>query len=161
MKTKLKKFLFSGIFAVLLVSCTTEEKYYVTEEKYYVTEEHVHNYNATWTFVDEYTIGTREKPWLYDQGDDLFYCHVYIVELTQKIYDEGLIAGYYVNDLGNLKVDTPLPYSDFRIRHDEQWLYQYTCEFSPGKVTFIYKDSDSKYASDNLPRPTFAVKMIR
>ena len=150
MRKVLKLFLFTGLFMMFFASCA---------DQYYVTEQYYEEYYNVWVFSQEYEVGTKQHPWLYHEVDDLFYCEVSIEELTPEIYDDGLIAGYFVYYVGEEKVDTPLPYSNFFIDNGYQWSYQYTCEFSPYKVTFIFRDSD--YAVDSPPACTFVVKMIR
>ena len=142
MKNIFKTSLFVSLFAVFAVSCVEEQ---------YID-------NDVWSFAKEYDVSTEK--WLYDDVDDLFYYDVHIKELTNQIYNEGILAGYFVYFVNNNKVDSPLPYSQFFIDSSGyQWSYQYTCEFSPGKVTFIFRDSD--YAVSNPPACTFLIKMMR
>ena len=154
MKIKLKNYLFFGISALLLTAC-------ITDEKYYVTEEHTHHYDGTWVFVKEYEIGSGEYRWTFDPDESLFYCDVYIKDLTQEIYDEGMIACYYIYDVDGRQVDSPLPFTEFRMNGGYQYSYQYTCEISPYRVTFILKDSDYSMDSHSADPRTFVVKMIR
>ena len=145
MKRIFKTSLLISLLALFTISCITEDQYIS---------------NDVWTFAKEYDIGTKQYPWEYDEIDDLFYCDVYIKELTNQVYNEGILAGYLVYYIDNKKVDSPLPYSDFFIdKYDYQWSYQYTCEFSPGRVTFIFRDSN--YAVDSPPACTFLIKMMR
>ena len=64
MKTKFKNYLFFGIFALFITSCTTEE---------YITEEHYH-YDGSWVFSNEYIIGQGRYLWTYDPSG-IYYCN--------------------------------------------------------------------------------------
>ena len=142
MKNVLKTSLLVSLFAVFAMSCIEE-----------------HYVNEAWVFAEEYNVGT-DYPWRYDDFYDLFYCTVPVKELTAQIYDEGILAAYIVYYVDGEKKDSPLPYSEFFIDNKGyQWSHQYTCEFSPGKVTFIFRDSN--YAISNPPSQTFVVKMMR
>jgi len=146
MKKVLKTGLLLSLFALFTASCV---------------EEHYTNTDV-WTFFQEYEVGTRNSKlqWSYDEIDDLFFCTVYIDKLTNQVYREGILAGYFVDFIDGRKVNSPLPYSQFFVdKGGYQWSYQYTCEFSPGRVTFIFRDSD--YAVDTPPGCTFLVKMMR
>ncbi len=148
---KLKINLLVCLSVLLLISCTKE---YYTEE-YYTIEE----YNGTWVFSKEYTIGDNNKyTWHYD-SPGIYYCEIPINELTQQIYEEGILGVYYVHKINNKWVDSPLPFDEFYMEDNYQWTYQYSCEFSPGLVTIIFKDSS--FFEDNPPTCTFVVKMMR
>jgi hypothetical protein len=111
-------------------------------------------------FSKEYKIGSGKYTWTYDKIGDLFFCDVSIPELTSRIYEEGLLTGYFVYSIDGVKKDSPLPFSQFYMDDRKyQWEHQFTCEFSPGLVTFIFKDSN--YAVDTAPVCTFAVKIMR
>jgi len=145
MKNVFKRSLLLSLFALFAISCTDRT---------------ITNDADVWVFVQEYNVGTTQLPWDYDEVDDLFYCDVRIPELTNQIYNEGMLAGYFVYFVGNNKVDSPLPYSDFYMdNRGTQWSHQYTCEFSPGRVTFIFRDSN--FAISSPPPCTFVIKMMR
>ena len=147
MKNVFKKSLLLSLFVLFVASCTTDQRTITNDAE-------------VWVFVQEYNVGVGQLQWSYDEVDDLFYCDVDIPELTTQIYNEGLLAGYFVYFVGNNKVDTPLPYSDFYMDNNgTQWSHQYTCEFSPGRVTFIFRDSNFAIASP--PSCTFVIKMMR
>ena len=118
------------------------------------------HYNA-WTFASEYEIGYRNGiyAWDYDEIDDLFFCRIPVRELTRNIYEEGMLAAYIVYYVDDQKVDSPLPYSDFYMENGYQYSHQYTCEFSPGWVTFTFRDSN--FSIDVPPAATFVLKMLR
>lgn len=145
MKNVLKKSLLLSLFTLFAISCTERT---VTSDA------------DVWVFAQKYNVGTTQLPWLYDGGGDLFYCDVRIPELTTQIYNEGMLAGYFVYPVGNNQVYSPLPYSDFYMDNNGiQWSYQYTCEFSPGRVTFIFRDSN--FAVSSPPSCIFVIKMMR
>ena len=148
MKNVLKKSLLLSLFALFAISCID-------------TERTATNDADVWVFAREYDVGTPQLPWLYDKVGDLFYCDVRIPELTNQIYNEGMLAGYFVYyPVGNTQVNSPLPYSDFYMDdRGNQWSYQYTCEFSRGSVTFIFRDSN--FAILSPPPCTFVIKMMR
>ncbi len=148
MKNIFKTSLFINLFALLAVSCSDE---------YYVTEQH---FDGNWVFSEEYDIGGSSRySWHYD-SPGIYYCDVQIKELTQQIYDEGMIATYFVHYVNDIKVDSPLPFDYFDMDNTGyQWTYQYTCEISPGWITFVFKDSS--FFEENPPACTFVVKMMR
>ena len=146
MKNVLKKSLFVSFFVLLfgLGSCV-DEHYHVTESEP--------------PFVKEYEVGTLQHVWRkIDTG--LYYCDITINELTFDMYDNGILLAYFVHRVPDGIVDSPLPFDDFFIDDTGyQWTYQYTCEFSPGRVTFTFKDSS--FFEQDPPTCTFVVKMMR
>jgi hypothetical protein len=118
------------VMFALLVSCTTNEIY----EEYY-------NVN---TFSRNYTVTANPNMWSVGDDDEAgayFFHEVRIPELTQHIYDRGIMQAFiFLND-GNV---SPLPFDDFWVNQQTgfMWTEQVTCEFRPGFVTFILKYSD-------------------
>jgi len=116
------------------------------------------HYNVD-TWVQEYRVGRNQ----WRQNGDVFECNFSVRELTRDMYENGMLAAYIVYNVwtnnGNVQVDSPLPYTDFFMEDGHQYSYQYTCEFSPGRITFLCKISDffMEVPGDCL----FVVKMMR
>ncbi len=142
MKNTIKSSLLVGIFVLFAVSCNVS----VDDDPFY----------GSGTFTNAYYIDTED--WYYDKSADLFYCDVPINELNKQVYNNGILAGYFVYYVDNQRVDSPLPYIQYFMDRGYQWSYQYTCEFYPGGVTFIFKDSN--FDVSNPPSCTFVIKMM-
>jgi len=128
----LKKITVIAIVTIaFLSSCTVNE----------IHEEYMNSYTQNFTvFQKDWKIGTD------DESGDYFYFEFREPNLTQYIYDKGIMIAYLQMNDGNL---TPLPFNDYWKEGDFMWTEQATVEFRPGYVTFILKYSD--HASDVMP----------
>jgi hypothetical protein len=118
------------VMFAFLASCTTNEIY----EEYYNVNTFSKNYTVT-ASLNMWSVGTDDESGIY------YYYEVSVPELTQYIYDKGIMQAFvFLND-GNV---SPLPFEDFWVDPDDgyKWTEQVTCEFRPGFVTFILKYDD-------------------
>ncbi len=143
MKKMFKIPLFASLFILLLGFGSCIDDYYESDPP----------------FVQEYEIGTRKHPWVRTTQPGVYYCDVTINELTRDMYKNGILCAYYVYSVDDIIVDSPLPFEEFKIDNGYQWSYQYTCEFSPKRVTFI--STDSSFFDEDPPACTFVVKMMK
>ena len=121
----------SVVFIAFLSSCTVNEIY----------EENMNSYTQNFTvFQRDWKVGTD------DDSGNYFYYEFKEPNLTQYIYDKGVMIAYLQMNDGNL---TPLPFNDYWKDDDYMWTEQVTVEFRPGYVTFILKYSD--HATNVLP----------
>ena len=126
-----KKWIVLALVAIaFLSSCQTTEVY----EEYYVD-----------SFSKDYTV--KQNGW--SRGDDdesgiYYYREFPVPELSEYIYDHGIMQAFLVMNNGNL---SPLPFDDFWLLGNGTYrTEQVTCEFRPGYITFILKYSN--HASD-------------
>ena len=144
MKNVFKTCLLVSLFALFTVSCV---------------EEHYTSSTDVWIFAKEYEVGTPQRPWI-KEGPGLFFCDITINELSHDVYNNGILMAYFVYKVGNTLVDSPLPFDDFFMDKDGyRYTYQYTCEFSPRRVTFTFKDNS--FFEQEPGRCTFVVKLMR
>ena len=116
------------VMIVFLSSCEMKEIYEVTE---------VYNVDS---FTKNYTV--RQQDWSVGEDDEsgyYFYYEFREPNLTQYIYENGIMQAFLVMNDGNL---TPLPFNDYWKDGGYMWTEQVTCEFRPGFITFILKYSD-------------------
>ena len=134
------------IMIAFLSSCTVKE----IHEEYY--EEYVDSFTQSYTVHQgDWEIGRDDDSGLY------LYCEFRESNLTQYIYENGIMQAFLLMNDGNL---TPLPFDDFWVDGNNKWTEQVTCEFRPGYVTFILKYSD--HAIDEPPHYdyTFRVRFL-
>ena len=107
--------------------------------------------DETEVFTRDYTVNPRDwNVGTDDESGDYFYYEFRESNLTQRIYNNGIMQAFLLMNDGNL---TPLPFNDYWV--DEtgyKWTEQVTCEFRPGFVTFILKYSDHEVAIDPYTR---------
>jgi len=127
------------------------------------------NFEETqWKIVD-YTI-TINMWTLVGEPDEIgsyyYYLDENVPELSQRVYDDGIIMCYYiyVDEFGD-EVQTPLPFSAYDIVVDEDWEFPWSVHFSydvtPGSIAFKIVFSDF-YTGDWQPpaRCKFRLVMI-
>ena len=121
----LKKWIVVPIVMIaFLSSCTVNETY----------EGYVETYTQNYTVKQaDWHIGTDDDSGAY------FYYEFREPNLTQYIYNNGIMIAYLLMNDGNL---TPLPFNDYWADGNYMWTEQTTVEFRPGYVTFILKYSD-------------------
>ena len=131
------------VMIVLLSSCEGDKFY---EENYYVD-----------SFTQSYTV--RQRAWSIgtDDSGDYFYCEFNEPNLTQDIYENGIMQAFLLMNEGNL---TPLPFNDYWVNGDYRWTEQVTCEFQPGLITFILKYSDHAINESPYYDYTFRVRFL-
>lgn len=148
----MKYFRFLLLFPILFTSsCNkyyTEEVILNTETIYYTV------LSKDWILMDVPPSSSEDEDsqWTY------FYCEFREPVLTNKIFNSGMMDAY-LTDGGDRSRITPLPFDNFfRVPNGGfMWTEQVTCEFSPGRVTFIakYNDFDMTFAP---PTYTFMVR---
>lgn len=138
----MKKLLFCLVIILGTTSCTIED-------------------NGAVVFEKKYTINTREWQKSVYADEAYFYCEISERELTEDMYYNGSFSAFALRNIDGFENLTPLPYDIYDMNSNSyRWTTQYTCEFSPGFITFIVKVND--FVMDNYP-PTmsFVVKYIR
>jgi len=92
-------------------------------------------------YTQDYSV--FQKDW--NVGDDdesgmYYYYEFKESNLTQYIYNNGVMQAFLVTNNGNI---SPLPFNDYWVDNTGYMsTEQITCEFRPGYVTFIVKASD-------------------
>ena len=88
------------------------------------------------SFTQDYTVYSRD--WSIGEDDVsgiYYYCEIPESNLTQYIYNNGVMQAFLIMGYGNI---SPLPFNDYwRDENDYMWTEQVTCEFFPGTVTFL------------------------
>ncbi len=93
-----------------------------------------------------------------------FYIHeLPLSELTNFIYEKGVVRGYRILTLDNGdKVQTPLPYivpvGEQDGSNEKLWSEYYTFDFKPGLITFCAYYTDF-YTANKPPTCTFRIVM--
>ena len=131
------------VMIAFLSSCQTKEIY---EEYYYVE-----------SFTKDYTV--KQGSWIVKDDDDsgiYYYCGFEEPELTEYIYENGIMQAFLLMNGGNL---SPLPFDDFWMDGNYHWTEQVTCEFRPGYIRFILKYSDHATAAPYYEY-TFRVRFL-
>ena len=111
---------------VILASCQKIDRSTIIEE--YNVNTFTRDY-----IVNDWEIGTDDESGVY------YYCEFRETNLTQEIYNRGIMQAFLKLRDGNI---SPLPFDDFWIENDYKWTEQVTCEFRPGWITFILKYDD-------------------
>ena len=125
----------SAVLIMMLLSSCTKESYFITDvnsfSRYYTIR------SSDWILFD--IPPTPQDP---DESSRYthFYCDVAVPQLTDGVFDFGVMNGYLTNE-GDRSLVFPLPYDDFYMNNG-MWTEQVTCEFSPGNVRFILKYND-------------------
>jgi len=81
---------------------------------------------------NDWKMGTDDASGMY------YYCEFRESNLTQYIYDNGIMQAFLYTNNGNI---SPLPFNDYWTDNG-MYTEQITCEFVPGYITFIVKASD-------------------
>jgi hypothetical protein len=80
---------------------------------------------------------------LYEGEEGPYYiCQFQVPELTQEVFDYGVMNTYFRYFLNGYEILSPLPFSDFFSRGNAQWEEQMTVEYEVGYITFIMKYDD-------------------
>jgi len=131
-------------------------------DEYYIEEVALNTETIYYTVLSKDWVLMDVPPTASDPDEDsqwtYFYSEFNEPLLTHYIFDFGMMNAY-LTDGGNKSRITPLPFDNFfRAPNDFMWTEQVTCEFSPGKITFIakYNDFDMRF---NPPTYTFMVRL--
>jgi len=98
--------------------------------------------NYTNYYAQDYTVKQGDwKKGSDDKSGMYYYCVFQESNLTQYIYNNGVMQAFLYTNNGNI---SPLPFNDYWIEDTTGYMYteQITCEFVPGYITFIVKASD-------------------
>ena len=78
-------------------------------------------------------------------GDPYYMYEFQWDELTDYVYEEGIVLGYLFTQVGDIETMTPLPYVLHRQdAKGNQWTETYTYDVSPGYVAFYATYNDFK-----------------
>ena len=78
-------------------------------------------------------------------GDPYYMYEFQWDELTDYVYEEGIVLGYLFTQVGGIETMTPLPYVLHRQdAKGNQWTETYTYDVSPGYVAFYATYNDFK-----------------
>ena len=119
-----------------------------------ITEVNVEVFSQNYTvFPEDWYVGTD------DESGDYFYYEFREPNLTQYIYNNGVMQAFLQMNDGNL---TPLPFNDYWYNNqsDTHSTEQVTCEFRPGFVTFILKYSHHDITLDPYYTYKFNVRFM-
>ena len=94
--------------------------------------------DALWGFED-FTITRWDK-----HPDGYFYAKYPVPNLTQRIYDEGVVVAYIETGSGTNKIKTQLPYTMQCKDHNTGYEWSEVIDFSyaPREITFFINPSD-------------------
>jgi signal peptidase I len=100
------------------------------------------------------------RQWVWHPEQFYFYCDIDIPELSDYVFNYGVISTYHVVAIDGDEVIYPLPYDYYdKDGAGYRWTEQSTCEIYPGVIRFITKyDTLANYPTP--PALTFRVKMM-
>ena len=116
----------------------------------------------TYWFVKTYTINANQWQLVngVDQLNSYYYATVAIPELNKDIYEKGHVFCYMFQRVNGREVQTLLPYTiplgTVKDNTELLWTETYSCDFSPGQITFYFNCSDF-YTSNRPPAASFRV----
>ena len=93
------------------------------------------------------TFTVKSEDWqLIGEGNNQYYFYEFPwEELTENVYENGVVMGYLFTVVGDVETMTPLPYVMHRQDNQGyQWTETYTYDFNPGYVAFYATYSDFK-----------------
>lgn len=81
------------------------------------------------------------------EGNPCFMCEFELNDITNEVYENGLVVGNIYTTVGNVETLSPLPYVLHRQATDEAgnpiyWTETYTFDYNPGYVAFYVTYSD-------------------
>ena len=127
------------LFPVLLLS-SCGDKYYVEEVMMNTKTISRTVYSNNWIKVDNFPGWDGVE----DSGNTFFYYDLRIPELSDFVFNKGVMNAYLETYDGQVTVLTPLPFDNY-YRYNYEWAgwtEQVTCEFSLQNVRFILKYND-------------------
>jgi len=132
-----KTTLLAVVMIALLSSCQTNDPYQNDPSQGNYANFYSRDYTVN---LSDWKVGTDDASGMY------YYCEFQEPNLTQYIYNSGVMQAFLYTNNGNI---SPLPFNDYWI-DDTGYMSteQITCEFVPGYITFIVKASDH---NSNLP----------
>jgi hypothetical protein len=111
------------------------------------------------TFTSTYRIYANEMIEREDPAGTYFEHSLREPNLTNEIFDYGILQAFLYYEKDGRSTLCPLPFSDFLIAEDGyQWEEHFTVEFQPGIIKFIQKISD--HATD-APVSTYYDVLVR
>lgn len=115
-------------------------------------------------FSDTYTVKSEDWQLVNGHPDELgtFYTYVFDErELTDFIYQEGRVSGYLMHRVGDLNVQSPLPFTIYQgianSNGEELWEEEYSFDFAKGSIAFYFRDSG--FITSNPP-PTCTFRIV-
>ncbi|MDR0865219.1 MAG: hypothetical protein LBO74_09870 [Candidatus Symbiothrix sp.] len=137
----------TAFLTLVLSSCTKDE--YITE----VVE--------PYTYTQRYTVTDNDWKEDFDDSGRYYYCQIREPNLTNEVFDYGVMQAflYYTQDGRNTA--SPLPFSDFIVdQYGYKWEEQLSVEFQPGYITFILKIDDHADSYSLYPSYDFLVRFL-
>lgn len=167
MKSKLTIFgLIATIFLFLGYSCSNDD--YITERE--IQQMIDNSLNGQWKVVFV-TVNANDWDWVPNQDKDYkgyYSATANLPELTERIFDEGLVAAYYLPD-NFTKSSLPYvqtfdyEYEEGGIFYDGTYTEHISCDFTldnPSYVTFIIEASNRERFDASLQKREFQIVLI-
>lgn len=167
MKSKLTIFGITTIlFLFLGYSCSSDD--YLSDRE--IQQMIDNSLNGQWKVV---SITVKASDWQWVSNPEKNYKGYYsasvdLPELTESIFDEGLVAAYYLPDNFN-KSSLPYlqtfdyEYEEGGIIYDRNYTEHISCDYTldnPSYVTFIIEASDRERFDENLVNRNFQIVLI-
>lgn len=109
-------------------------------------------------FVGYYTISSAS--WELSAGETFFYADVDCPELTDFVYNEGVVIGYYLLDYNTEnEVQIPLPFDIYYNEDGASWTETISFDFVAGGIRFYYEPSDF-YTDFTVPTSSFKIALM-
>lgn len=116
--------------------------------------------NGQWQIVNV-NVKNTDWQWTENQSEGFYSAKLNLPELTENIFDEGAVIGYYKF---NINSKTALPYAKTFIGDDGlPFTETYSCDFtlgSPSTVTFYLEASDAGKYNGYPPAADFQIILI-
>jgi hypothetical protein len=124
----MKKLSLLTLLVFLLASCSDEIIHQTVEPN---------------TYTNTYRIFANEMQKRVDPAGTYFEYAIREPNLTDEIFDYGILQAFLYYEKDGQSTLCPLPFSDFLIMENGyQWEEHFTVEFQPGVIKFIQKISD-------------------
>ncbi|KAA6302593.1 MAG: hypothetical protein EZS26_001100 [Candidatus Ordinivivax streblomastigis] len=99
--------------------------------------------DAVYTFSQTYKVAVSDMDKRVDPAGTYYEYEFFEPELTNYVYQKGILQAFLNYTKDSRKTLCPLPFSDFMIDdRGYQWEEQFTVEFQPKYIKFIQKISD-------------------
>ncbi|MDH8702232.1 hypothetical protein M2138_001592 [Dysgonomonadaceae bacterium PH5-43] len=123
----MKKFVLFGLLALLFSSC----------------EDDVTQVVEPGSFSKVYSIHIDDMERVVDESGAYFFYSFKERELTNYIFNNGVMQAFLYYKIDGKSTLCPLPFSDFIVdEYNYKWEEQLTVEFQPGYINFILKLDD-------------------
>jgi hypothetical protein len=97
--------------------------------------------------------------WQISAGENYFYADVDFPELTEFVYNEGVVNGYYMQNFNaSDEVQIPLPFDIYFNEDGVSWTETISFDIVPGNIRFYYEPSDF-FIGFNPPVCTFKIAL--